>query len=136
MTESEFLKTVADRTGCGLLLDLNNVFVSATNHGYDARTYLEQFPLDVVGEIHLAGHAEQLDDDGDRLLIDSHDRAVSDAVWNLYEHVIEQLGPMPTLIEWDSDLPEWKVLWNQVMQARMRMMRTSANSTEEAVHDL
>ena len=136
MTESEFLKTVADRTGCGLLLDLNNVFVSATNHGYDARTYLEQFPLDVVGEIHLAGHAEQLDDEGDRLLIDSHDRAVSDAVWSLYEHVIEQLGPMPTLIEWDSDLPEWKVLWNQVMQARMRMMRTSANSTEEAVHDL
>ena len=100
----------ARRTGCGLLLDVNNVFVSATNHGYSALSYLADFPLEHVGEIHLAGHAEQADDEGDLLLIDSHDRPVADAVWKLFASVIDQCGPIPTLVEWDSDIPEWPVL--------------------------
>jgi uncharacterized protein len=110
MSEVEFIRRVAERTGCGLLLDINNVFVSATNHGFSALEYLSHFPLARVGEIHLAGHAEQADDEGDRLLIDSHDGPVADAVWKLYEIVIGQCGPVPTLIEWDSKIPDWPVL--------------------------
>jgi uncharacterized protein (UPF0276 family) len=102
--------SIGGRTGCGLLLDVNNVFVSATNHGYAALDYLSDFPLAEVGEIHLAGHAEQSDDEGDRLLIDSHDGPVADAVWKLYEIVISRCGPIPTLIEWDSKIPAWPIL--------------------------
>jgi uncharacterized protein len=110
MSETEFIRRVAERTGCGLLLDVNNVFVSATNHGFSALDYLSDFPLSRVGEIHLAGHAEQLDDEGELLLIDSHDGPVTDAVWRLYEIVIARCGPIPTLIEWDSKIPDWPVL--------------------------
>jgi uncharacterized protein (UPF0276 family) len=110
MGETEFIRRVAERTGCGLLLDINNVFVSATNHGFSALEYLADFPLARVGEIHLAGHAEQTDDEGDLLLIDSHDGPVTDAVWKLYEIVIARCGPIPTLIEWDSNIPDWPVL--------------------------
>ena len=110
LTETEFLRELVRRTGCGLLLDVNNVFVSATNHGYSAMEYLGDFPLEHVGEIHLAGHAEQEDDEGEPLLIDSHDGPVADAVWKLYDIVIGQCGPIPTLIEWDSNIPEWQVL--------------------------
>ena len=107
MRETDFIRAVARRTGCGLLLDVNNVFVSATNHGFSALRYLSDFPLSAVGEIHLAGHTQQSDDEGEPLLIDSHDRPVADAVWKLFETVIERVGPIPTLIEWDSEIPEW-----------------------------
>jgi uncharacterized protein (UPF0276 family) len=110
MSETDFIRIVAERTGCGLLLDVNNVFVSATNHGFSPLDYLADFPLSRVGEIHLAGHAEQADDEGDRLLIDSHDGPVADAVWKLYEIVVRRRGPVPTLIEWDSKIPDWPVL--------------------------
>ena len=110
MTETDFLRTLARRTGCGLLLDVNNVFVSATNQGYSAAGYLAEFPLAAVGEIHLAGHAEQADDEGDPLLIDSHDRKVADPVWTLFDSVIARCGFVPTLVEWDSSIPEWPVL--------------------------
>jgi uncharacterized protein (UPF0276 family) len=122
MGEAEFLRAVAQRTGCGLLLDINNVFVSATNHGYAAADYLDAFPLERVGEIHLAGHSEQRDDEGEALLIDSHDRAVAPPVWDLYRGVIERTGPVPTLIEWDSDLPGWPALRAQAETAR-RILR-------------
>ena len=110
MSETQFIGELAGRTGCGLLLDINNVFVSATNHGFAALDYLADFPLDCVGEIHLAGHTEQADDEGERLLIDSHDRPVADAVWRLFETVIARCGGVPTLVEWDSDIPQWPVL--------------------------
>jgi uncharacterized protein len=110
MEETEFIRRVAERTGCGLLLDINNVFVSAINHGFSALEYLSDFPLARVGEIHLAGHAEQADDEGDLLLIDSHDGPVADAIWKLYEIVITRSGPVPTLIEWDSKIPDWPML--------------------------
>lgn len=110
MRETEFIRRIVARTGCGLLLDINNVFVSANNHGFSALDYLSEFPLGRVGEIHLAGHTEQADDEGDRLLIDSHDGPVADAVWKLYEIVIARCGPVPTLIEWDSKIPGWPVL--------------------------
>jgi len=107
MRETEFIRAIARRTGCGLLLDVNNVFVSATNHGFLPLDYLADYPLGLVGEIHLAGHAEQSDDEGEPLLIDSHDRPVADAVWSLFESVVARAGPIPTLIEWDSEIPEW-----------------------------
>ncbi|GLS37117.1 UPF0276 protein RB0508 [Mesorhizobium tianshanense] len=110
MSETDFIRELVRRTGCGLLLDVNNVFISATNHRYSALSYLADFPLDHVGEIHLAGHAEQEDDEGDLLLIDSHDGPVADAVWKLFDIVIGRCGPLPTLIEWDSDIPDWPVL--------------------------
>jgi uncharacterized protein len=110
MSETDFIRALVRRTGCGLLLDVNNVFVSATNHGFAALDYLMNFPLEHVGEIHLAGHTEQTDDEGDRLLIDSHDGPVGDAVWNLFDIVIGRRGPVPTLIEWDSDIPDWPIL--------------------------
>ncbi|MBH5369103.1 MNIO family bufferin maturase [Bradyrhizobium glycinis] len=118
MRETEFIRAVAERTGCGLLLDVNNVFVSATNHGYSALDYLADFPLSRVEEIHLAGHAEQADDEGDLLLIDSHDGPVTDAVWKLYDIVIRRRGPVPTLIEWDSKIPDWPVLQAEAAAAQ------------------
>src|SRR3954463_12397147 len=118
MSETDFIRRVAQRTGCGLLLDINNVFVSATNHGFSALDYLADFPLARVGEIHLAGHAAQSDDEGDLLLIDSHDGPVADAVWKLFEIVIERCGPIPTLIEWDSKIPDWAVLQAEAAAAQ------------------
>jgi len=123
MSETGFIAAVAERTGCGLLLDVNNVFVSATNHGFSALEYLADFPLSRVGEIHLAGHAEQADDDGDRLLIDSHDGPVADAVWKLYEIVVRRCGPVPTLIEWDSKIPDWPVLKAEAAAAQVILDR-------------
>ena len=110
MSEVDFIRGLVQRTGCGLLLDINNVFVSATNHGDSALDYLRDFPIEHVGEIHLAGHAEQVDDEGDRLLIDSHDGPVADAVWKLFDMVLSRSGPIPTLVEWDSNTPDWPVL--------------------------
>ncbi|SIQ25972.1 hypothetical protein SAMN05880561_102434 [Rhizobium sp. RU33A] len=117
MSETDFIRAIARRTGCGLLLDINNVHVSATNHGYGARDYLADFPLSCVEEIHLAGHAEDIDDAGLPLLIDSHDRPVNDLVWDLYAHVIGKLGPLPTLIEWDNEVPDWSVLKREAQLA-------------------
>ncbi|TBC86517.1 DUF692 domain-containing protein [Rhizobium leguminosarum] len=118
MSETGFIRSIARRTGCGLLLDVNNVFVSATNHGFSALDYLADFPLADVGEIHLAGHAEQSDDEGDLLLIDSHDGPVADAVWKLYDIVIARRGPIPTLVEWDSNIPDWPILRAEAIAAQ------------------
>src|ERR1700724_4583982 len=110
MTETQFIRELVRVTGCSLLLDVNNVFVSTANHGYSALGYLGDFPLERVGEIHLAGHADQGDDQGELLLIDSHDGPIADAVWKLFDIVIGRYGPIPTLVEWDSNIPDWPVL--------------------------
>lgn len=107
MEEVEFLAEISQRTGCGLLLDVNNVFVSSTNQNWDPVAYIDAFPLQVVGEIHLGGHDEDEDEHGAPLLIDSHGREVVDPVWALYAHTISKTGPMPTLIEWDNNVPDW-----------------------------
>jgi uncharacterized protein (UPF0276 family) len=133
MPEVEFLRALVRRTGCALLLDINNVFVSSTNQGYSATGYLADFPLDQVGEIHLAGHAEQTDDEGGLLLIDSHDRQVTHKVWALFERVVEQCGPVPTLVEWDSNIPDWSVLRAEAMAAQVILDR-HAPITRRAVH--
>src|SRR5712672_291501 len=123
MSETLFVAELVRRTGCGLLLDSNNVFVSATNHSFAALTYLADFPVEHVGEIHLAGHAEQADDEGELLLIDGHDRPVADAVWKLFDVIISQCGPIPTLVEWDSDLPDWPLLKAEASAAKAIMDR-------------
>ncbi|WP_417687125.1 DUF692 domain-containing protein [Roseibium sp.] len=114
MSELDFLKQIVARTGCGLLLDVNNVHVSCVNHERSAEAYLAEFPVEHVGEIHLGGHAPDIDDEGRPLLIDAHDREVDEAVWRLYEILIARTGPLPTLIEWDNDLPAWPVLLREV----------------------
>jgi uncharacterized protein len=117
MDEVTFLREIARRTGCGLLLDVNNVFVSATNQATDPLAYIQSFPLHAVGEIHLGGHDEDADDHGAPLLIDSHGAAVVDPVWALYARTIALSGPKPTLIEWDNDVPDWPVLMAEAARA-------------------
>ena len=115
--EVDFLAEISRRTGCGLLLDINNVFVSARNHDTASLAYLEEFPLDRVKEIHLGGHHEDIDDAGAPLLIDDHGSPVAEAVWTLYQHVVDRTGPIPTLIEWDNDIPDWPTLRDQALAA-------------------
>jgi uncharacterized protein len=128
MSETDFIREVAARTGCGLLLDINNVFVSATNHGFSSLEYLSDFPLSRVGEIHLAGHDVQTDDEGELLLIDSHDCPVAGAVWKLFETIIARCGPIPTLIEWDSRIPDWQVLQAEAAAAQKILDRHQAGT--------
>lgn len=109
-SEPDFIRDVARRTGCGLLLDVNNVFVASTNLERDPFAYLDAFPLDRVEEIHLAGHAPDTDETGRPLLIDAHDRRVESDVWKLFASVIARTGPLPTLIEWDANVPSWATL--------------------------
>ena len=118
MDEAQFLNEVVRRTGCGLLLDVNNAYVSAVNHGRDAWTLIESLPVEAIGEIHLAGFAEDVDAGGDRLLIDSHGAPVADAVWSLYAQAVARLGPVPTLIERDNHVPALDVLEAEAAQAR------------------
>lgn len=118
MTETDFLRELARMTGCGLLLDVNNVYVSATNQGISPDAYIDAFPVEHVGEIHLGGFTEDADDFGARLLIDSHGATTADAVWDLYRYALRRSGPVPTLIEWDSDIPEFEVLAAEAARAR------------------
>ncbi len=126
MTETAFLAAICDRTGCGLLLDVNNVFVSATNLKTDPHAYLNAFALTEVCEIHLGGHDPQEDEHGDTLLIDSHSAPVTDPVWALYDAVLAQTGPLPSLIEWDNDVPDWPVLAAEADRAATALNRVGA----------
>jgi hypothetical protein len=113
--ELDFLVAMARRTGCGLLVDLDNVTISAANVGYDAAAYVDGLPGDLIGEVHLAGHAE---DGGDgELLIDTHSRPVPPDVWQLLRRLVARVGPVPTLVEWDNDVPEWPVLEAEMHKA-------------------
>ncbi|QBR72702.1 hypothetical protein CU048_06065 [Beijerinckiaceae bacterium] len=124
--ETAFLQAIARATGCGLLLDVNNVFVSARNHATDAHAYLAEFPFDLVGEIHLAGHFETVDDQGFPLCIDAHGSPVIDDVFALFDQVISRTGPLPTLIEWDNDVPDWQSLLAEALSAQAHLDRAKS----------
>lgn len=114
--EWEFLAALAGRTGCGILCDVNNIHVSAWNHGWDAISYLDALPADAVGEIHLAGHAGCMIGETE-VLIDNHGSRVSEAVWDLFDAALRRFGPKPALIEWDTDIPEFAVLQDEAARA-------------------
>lgn len=122
MSESDFLREVVGRTGCGLLLDVNNAHVSCVNHGRDAMAFLDDLPLESVGQVHLAGFAVDHDAAGAPLLIDHHGSPVDEAVWDLYAHVIARIGAKPTLIEWDNDVPPLATLLAQAHRAQDLML--------------
>jgi uncharacterized protein (UPF0276 family) len=116
MGEAEFMTALCRKAGCGLLLDINNIEVSANNLGLDPFAMLDSFDPDLVGEIHLAGHAVEQHEDGP-LFIDDHGSAVSDVTWRLFEHFISHAGPRPVLVEWDTDIPEYSVLMGEARKA-------------------
>ncbi|WP_342078746.1 DUF692 domain-containing protein [Yoonia sp. SS1-5] len=117
MAETDFLARLVQMTGCGLLLDVNNVFISATNLRTTAQDYIDAFPLEAVGEIHLGGHDEDADETGAPLLIDSHAKPVVDPVWALLDYTLARSGPKPVLIEWDTDIPDWSTLRDEANRA-------------------
>ena len=127
MPEAAFISEVVRSTGCGLLLDINNVHVSCTNHGHSTAGYLALLPLHAVGEIHLAGHAH---DEDATLLIDTHGAPVADAVWHLYEQVLVRIGARPTLIEWDTDVPDYAVLRAEAAKAQVLLDRCVESCAE------
>jgi hypothetical protein len=118
MDEAAFIGEVVRRTGCGLLLDVNNAYVSSINHHWDVQAYLRALPLHAVGEIHLAGFAEDRDAAGDRLLIDNHGAPVDDAVWRLYTEVLQLIGATPTLLERDNAIPPLDLLLEEAQRAQ------------------
>ena len=119
-TEWDFLAEAARRSGCGILLDINNIYVSAQNHGFDPQHYLDAMVPGRVGEIHLAGY-EVCTDGREEFLVDTHGARVSQAVWALYEKALQRLGPLPTLIEWDTDIPPLAVLLDEAQNAERRL---------------
>jgi uncharacterized protein (UPF0276 family) len=121
MTEWQFLAALAARTDCGLLLDANNVFVSAHNHGFDARAFIDAIPVGRVGQFHLAGHSRL-----GELLLDTHDQPVRDEVWELYRHAVTRFGAVPTLIEWDDKLPPL----GRVVEESLRAKAVAAETAE------
>lgn len=127
IAEWDFLTAVAGQSDCGILLDVNNIYVNAVNHGFDALTYLRAIPRDLVQEIHLAGFTVNRFEGGE-IIIDSHNRPVADAVWALYREAIHRFGPRPTLIEWDTELPALTVLISEAHQADAIMEHQRANA--------
>ena len=125
--EWEFMTAVAQRTGCGILCDVNNIFVSASNHGWNAERYLNALPAAAVGEIHLAGHALRTLDNGRSVRIDDHGSSVCAEVWALYVQALRRFGAKPTLIEWDTNIPEFEVLLDEAAQAATLMRAVAAN---------
>lgn len=116
ISEPEFLSALARRTGCGILLDVNNVYVSSYNFDEDPLAYLDAMPTGAIGEIHVAGHATN-DADGRTILIDDHGACVAEPVWDLYGRALARFGPVPTLVEWDTNLPELTVLLDEAARA-------------------
>jgi uncharacterized protein (UPF0276 family) len=125
ISEWDFLVALASAAGCAILLDVNNVHVSARNHGFDARRYIDARPAALIGEIHLAGHS--VDTWGGReIVVDTHSAPVSTDVWALYAHALDRLGPVPTLIDWDSELPALEVLLAEAAVAQRHLEATRA----------
>jgi uncharacterized protein (UPF0276 family) len=132
-SEIDFIAEVVRRTGCGLLLDVNNVYVSSANQRWDPVRYINEYPLAHVGEIHLAGYTPEVDEKGRPLLIDTHDRPVDAIVWDLFAHAVDKLGPVPTLIEWDAKVPEWPRLKAEADRAEAIMLARGQRDQRHAV---
>jgi uncharacterized protein (UPF0276 family) len=126
--EWEFLAQLAQSTGCALLCDVNNIYVSARNHGWNADTYLAALPRNAVREIHVAGHSERTLSCGRSILIDDHGSAVCDGVWALYRQAIARFGALPTLIEWDNNIPAFAVLEAQAARAASYLLEAPLNA--------
>ena len=122
MSEGEFLAQLASRTGCGILFDVNNLYVNACNLGVDAQAFIKSLPVAAVAEYHLAGHSMR-----DGCVVDTHSSRVCADVWALYEIALEHFGPRPTLVEWDSDIPELAVLLDEAAQAQQYMQKCEAS---------
>jgi uncharacterized protein (UPF0276 family) len=131
--ETDFIAEVVRRTDCGLLLDVNNVFVASTNQQWDPVAYIQGYPLAYVREIHLAGNAKEADEEARPLLIDTHDRPVEDAVWDLFALAVHLIGPVPTLIEWDTQVPAWSTLAREAERAETIMYANQSGMTHHAV---
>jgi uncharacterized protein (UPF0276 family) len=131
--ETDFIAEVVRRTACGLLLDVNNVFVASTNQMWNPIAYIEGFPLAHVREIHLAGNTREADEEARPLLIDTHDRPVENAVWDLFALAVKLVGPVPTLIEWDANIPEWSVLEREAELAEAVLRAAEAERSRYAV---
>ena len=125
MTECDFMNEAARQTGCGLLLDINNIYIQCTNHGMDAYEYLNGIEKQLVEEMHLAGHTKTRISDGTEILIDTHDSLVCPEVWSLYGYAIEIFGPVPTLIEWDQDMPPLDTLLSEARRAEIIVKENS-----------
>lgn len=132
-SEIDFIAEVVRRTGCGLLLDVNNVHVASTNQNWDPFDYVARYPLGSVQEIHLGGFTPETDERGRPLLIDTHDRPVDDLVWSLYTHTIALVGAVPTLIEWDANVPSWATLKAEAERAELVMSTTLSEEPRRAV---
>ncbi len=131
MDEATFIRRIADQSDCGLLLDVNNVYVNAVNHGYDARRFLDALPLERVAQIHLAGHiTTELDHDGhkEQVLIDTHSRPIDAHVLDLYAHVLERTGAVSTLLEWDHDIPDIDRMVAELASIRATLERVTGDS--------
>ncbi|MEO8001459.1 MAG: DUF692 domain-containing protein [Arenimonas sp.] len=128
-SECDFISEIVKRTGCGLLLDVNNVYVSCENNGHDAKAYIDGLPIQSVAEIHLAGHAEDRSMADTILLIDNHGSPVAASVWDLYDYLLDRSGPVATLIEWDSNIPSYHELCHEMQMAKSRL-QTSAKKMQ------
>ena len=131
-SEVDFIAEIVRRTDCGLLLDINNVHVASTNQQWEPVRYIVDYPLAHVQEIHLAGHKREADDKGRPLLIDTHDRPVDEIVWGLFEHAIRLLGAIPTLIEWDAEVPVWAALRAEAVRAEAIMLTAGEEGRRRA----
>lgn len=128
--EADFLVRLAEKTGARILLDINNVFVSSHNHGWDPEDYIRAIPPSLVAEMHLAGHSECILPSGKKLLIDTHDRSISDAVWQLYHKALLRFGQIPTLIEWDDAIPELNILLEEARKAESYLLSSVVEGVE------
>lgn len=131
--EWEFLSAVAQRTDCGILCDINNVYVSASNHGWSALAYLEELPAERIAELHLAGHAVRVLDNGCVLRVDDHGSPVTSEVWHLYREALRLYGPKPTLIEWDTDIPPLETLLGEAARAQ-HLIETARRAQRRDAH--
>lgn len=131
LDEPDFMAEIARRTGCGILLDVNNVYVSARNNGFDPRDYIDRIPGEAVGEIHIAGHTSR-ELGGAEILIDDHSSAPIQPVWDLLDHALARLGPRPVLVEWDGEIPALPILMAEAAKAAHRLAAIVAGEAEDA----